>query len=287
MWIFLALLAAVLAAVREALVKVATRDVDEFTIGSALGLGSALLLLPPLLFTGNFAVRPGFWLPLTVSGVMNAMAAPLMARAVRLSDLSLVAPLQSFTPLFMIPLSAVVLREIPGPAGVAGIVTIVAGAYALKLRERAGGILAPLHALVAEPGARLMLAVALAFGVAGTFDKAGVQASNPLLWTVAMSATYGTLLLPFALVRARRHSRRMPAAGWRFLGIAIAATAAMLFFQMTAITMTLATYVIAVKRMSILASVLIGGVALREPDLRARLFGAAIMVAGFALVALG
>ena len=291
MWILLALLTALLSGLQETWIKLATRDVDAFALASLLGLGTATVLLPGLLLVGEVEVRSGFWLALAISGSLNAVAAVLTAQAMQRSDLSLVSPLKSFTPLFMVPLSAVILAERPSLLGLVGVATIVAGSYALNLRERKRGLLAPLRMLLADSGARLMLMVAFVFGIAATYDKVGVEASSPLLWGCALSATYGLLLLPLVVLRARGRAApgkaRIGRRGWGLLALAAVTTATMTFCQMTALTLTLAAYVIAVKRMSIVVSVLIGGIALRETQFRSRLTGATIMLVGFVLVTLG
>ena len=58
-------------------------------------------------------------------------------------------------------------------------------------------------------------------------------------------------------------------------------------FQFMALTMAPVAQVIAVKRMSTVISVLFGCLLFQEPGLRQRLTGAAIMVAGVAVMSLG
>jgi len=58
-------------------------------------------------------------------------------------------------------------------------------------------------------------------------------------------------------------------------------------FHSLAITMVTAAYMIAVKRCSILFSVLAGGLYLREANFSTRLAGTAAMFAGMLLIILG
>jgi drug/metabolite transporter (DMT)-like permease len=283
-WLILALLAAAGTAAREVYVKRARRAVDEFAVVFWAAAGAGALLLPIALWEGA-GLGPGFWRALAVLGGINVAAALLIARAVHHSDLSLVAPLKSLTPLFMLVTAPVLIGEHATPTGVAGVAVIVAGAYLLS-EPRDGGILAPYRALFRDAGAREMLVVALIFSVSAVVDKVGVLASGPFAWAAALNLLVAGVVGPVALLRRCRGAAGPGgAAGVRGdLAGAALVTAIALAAQMAAITMTAAAYVIAVKRTSVLFAVLAGGVVFGERGTRRRAVAALIMVAGFALV---
>jgi uncharacterized membrane protein len=287
MWALLALTAAIATASREALMKSVMRDGDEVAVAFLISVFTACILLPAGLAVG-VGLQPGFWTALLISGGINAAAAVMTARAVHVSDISLVSPLQALTPVFMIFTGAFVLHELPGLAGAAGIAVIVAGAYVLNVRGTMRDALAPFRALLRNPGARLFLGIAAIFSISGVYDKVGVTTSAPLFWSGAvnlfMTLTLGVMILlrhDTARVGAvmRRAPRRVLLASL-VISIGLAA-------QMTALPMTLAAYVIAVKRTSVLFSVLAGALIFREHSLVPRLTGAAIMLAGFLLITFG
>jgi drug/metabolite transporter (DMT)-like permease len=286
MWILLALTAALGTAAREALVKSAMRPGDAAVVAFIVAACTAAVVTPFAL-AGGLPVRTGsFWWALMVSGTINAAAAVMVARAVHVSELSLVSPLQSATPAIMVVTGALILGEAPGVAGVAGILLIVIGAYVLNA-DRAGSLLAPLRALAADPGARLFLGVAAIYAVSGAVDKVGVLASSPLTWAFALHVFISLALLLVLMlrpgpVRAGAVLRRAPLR----LGAAGVVMAVGVVAQMSALTLTLAAYVIAVKRTSVLLSVVAGGVWFGERNVLQRLTGAAVMLAGFALITL-
>jgi len=224
-----------------------------------------------------------------VSGGVNVVAAVLVARAYEASDLSLVTPLRGLTPVFTLIVAAVVLAEIPSGLGAAGVVTITGGTYLLATAVRGADAIGPLRALWADRGARGMLLVALLYGVSSTYDKVGTLASSPLVWALTLQGTIA--LVTGARVvgseEGRRALARLPRAAWIAAGVTGAATALMLAAQMTALTVGLAGYVIAVKRTSILLTVLAGGLLFRERHLGARLLAAGVVVAGVVMLALG
>lgn len=288
MWVLLALLAALSVAARESLIKSVMRDGDEVPVAFVIAVAGACILLPAAAFTGAGVADTRFWPALLLSGAINTAAAVMIARAVHVSDLSLAAPLQSTTPLFMLLTGWLLIGEVPHGAGLLGIVVLVAGAWVLGLPGSAPGLLAPLRALLRDPGARLFLAVALLYAVSATADKVGVLASTPLLWAGALNGFIAATLGARLLLRRRtgrvtallrRAPLRLGAAG---VILALGAVA-----QMAALPLTLAAYVIAVKRTSVLFSVLAGGLLFRERAALQRVAGAAIMVAGVLLIGLG
>jgi drug/metabolite transporter (DMT)-like permease len=308
LWVLLALAAAVTTTARDVAVKSAMRPGDEPAVAFLLFAAAALLLLPLAVFTGAVRVTPPFWPALVVSGSINAAAGFMIARAFHRSDISLVAPLQSTTPLFMIPIGWMLLDERPDLTGIGGITAIVAGAYLLGLAEARrsgpgavpadpadplpGGsagprprLLAPLAALATDPGARIMIAVAALYAVSGAVDKLGVRGSTPLLWAGSLCAFAAAALALLNLRHFRRLGSVARRAGGRLVGGGVL-MAMGLAAQMMALTLAPAAYVIATKRTSILFTVAAGGLLFRERGWPRRLAGAAVMLAGFLLLAL-
>lgn len=280
-WIALALVAAVSTAARESFIKGGMRDGAELLVAGTVAAIGAALLLPFALSSPPPALGQSFWLALLVSGGVNALASTLIARAVHASDLSIVSPLQTLTPVFMIGTGFLFLSEIPRPLGIVGVIVVAAGSYMLRLDVRRISWLEPIRALARDRGARLMLVVALIFAVSGAVDKVGVQASTPFFWGFALNAAIAAVLLPLALLRRAARPRH-----WQAVLLAGVLMAITIGAQMSALPLTLAAYVIAVKRTGVLFSVLSGGVVFREAGLRTRLAGAAIMIAGVVLITL-
>jgi drug/metabolite transporter (DMT)-like permease len=282
-WIVLAALTAVSESAKDVLSKERLQRIEPLRAAWAWRCLALPFLLPLLLFTGLPALGPDFWWALAVSGVLNAVTAVLYMESLKASDLSLAVPMIALTPLFLLVTSPLLLGEFPGAMGVAGVLLVVAGSYRLGEDGRGKGLFAPFRALWRERGARLMLLVALVWSVSGNIDKIGVRNSSPLFWAAALHAAIAVLLWPLVLRSGRRAQDDERLASLLPVGAAGAFGA---LCQMTAISLTLVPYVIAIKRTSAVLSTLWGHLVLGEPGLSRRLPAVLLMVAGAVLVTL-
>lgn len=283
-WLPLALLAALSEGIRDVLFKRGLRELDEYVVGAVAKGLAFVFLLPALVVGGVPPLAPAFWGALLACGALNVGAFVLYLRALRISELSLTVPLVTLTPLFLLVVAPVVLGELPGPSGLAGIALLVAGAYLLRFDTRRLGPLAPFRALLRERGPRLMLLVAFLYAVTASLDKIGVRHSSPVVWPAAVELFGALALLPAALRRAGGPARLLAIAG-RLAPIgALGALAGL--FQMSAVRLTLVAYVIALKRLSAAVGVIAGHFLFGERGFRERLAGTLLMVLGVVCIAL-
>jgi drug/metabolite transporter (DMT)-like permease len=166
------------------------------------------------------------------------------------------------------------------------VVLVAAGSWMLYSREGCGP-LEPLACLARERGARLVLVVAVIYSVTSALGKVGMRHSSPTFFGVAYVGFLALCLAAVALARgegraALRELRPTPI--FLLIGVVVAG---MTFLHFTAIGMTNVAYMVAVKRTSLLVSVVFGRVFFGEAGLRRRLPGAALMLAGVLLLGLG
>lgn len=285
MWIVLALITAVCEAAKDGLCKKGLQSLDVFTIAWVWKVFSLPFILPLIFFAPLPDELPKeFWTALLVGGGLNILATVLYIRAISTSDLSITLPLLSFTPAFLLITSPVLVGDIPTPLGYAGVLFIVGGSYLLGIKERSS-ILGPLKALVRDPGARLMLAVALIWSVAANMDKIGVMATNPFFWAVCIQS-FISVGLTVVLYSMRARIRGRMQSSMPVLLLIGLVTGIGFVCQMAAISIGLVPYVIAIKRTSIVLGVLIGGLYFLEKDLRTRVSATLVMLAGVMLIAM-
>lgn len=284
-WLYLALLCAICWSVVDALCKRALR---EHPARAVLG-ARWWYALPPLLATLVVAPIPSldkeFWLVVAVSAPLEIAAMFLYLRAIALAPLSLTAPLLAWTPVFSAVISAVALREVPSAAGLAGVSLVAAGSWILYTREGCT-TLEPLRCLARERGARLMFGVALIFSATTAFGKIGLTHSSAAFFGPVYVAALAVSLALIAMLRGEGKAmmRELKPNRWFFaIGIGVAA---MTMLHFAALAMTQVAYMVAVKRSSLVVSVIIGRVFFEERGLGRRLPGAAIMFAGVLLLGL-
>lgn len=284
-WLLFSFLTALFRSLEDVFSKHNLKTIDEYVISWSLRSFSLLFLIPVLFFIDMPSLGNKFWLALLISGSLNAITTVLYIKAIKHSDLSVTAPMITFTPLFLLITSPLILKEFPSILGLIGVLLIVLGAYTLNIQKRHAEYLEPFKALLKEKGPRLMLLVAFMWSITSNFDKMGVQNSSAIFWVMSINLFITLAIFPIMLYRSRdslkqiktRYKMLMPIGLFSALG---------LIFQMIAINLTLVAYVISVKRISTIISVLFGHFIFKEEGIKERLLGVVIMVLGVLLITL-
>jgi len=285
MWIFFSLLVAFFNAARGVATKQTLKKFDKYVVSWAMHLVSGLLILSLFFFIDFPALQDDFWSVFIADCALSAVATILSVKAILRSDISLVMPMTAFTPIFMIFTSFLMLGEFPSFNGLIGIILIVIGAYCLNINEKKKGWIAPLRALMREEGPRLMLAAALIWSITGNMDKIAIEASSSIFFAMAENIFISMLIFPFAYRKVAKQGEGIIKERKGLLTVGVLA-ALMYIFQTVAITQTLVVYVVAIKRLSILISIILGGLIFKEKNIEARLLGGVIMVFGVLFIML-
>ena len=277
-WVALSLACALSAASVDALSKHLLRTADERVVAWARWAYAAPFLLP--LLWRRPALDAAFLRALLQMLPLEALATLLYVRALRLSPLSLTLPLLSLTPVFSLLTALLLLGEVPGRSGLAGVAMVAAGGYLLQASERRHGPLAPLRAVLREPGSRLMMGVAFIYSLTSALGKVAALHSEPQFFGALYSLVMSLTLWPLARGRPLPRERRGE------LVLLGALHALMVLLHWRAICLTQVSYMIALKRTSLLFGTLYGGLLFGEEHLGERLAGGALMALGAALIAL-
>jgi drug/metabolite transporter (DMT)-like permease len=308
LWIFLALLGAGANAAYFIIIKkyIPARDPKILTgIGFTLG---GILLFAVSAFFGFPDIGPEFFPAVAITVVLNICGLSLIFKALSSSDLSLSVPMLSFTPVFLIGTSYVILHEVPSFFGFLGICIIVSGSYVLNISAGHEHVLDPIRSMMRNRASWYMLLVAFLFAVSINFDKIALLNSDPFF---GMALTVLSIGIAFLLISAysltvRRYQKtdlppnplkksepqETPALSvphkqfvilTLLIGLFVAIEAASIN---VAYTLQIVPYVIAIKRMSIIFMVLYGTIVLAEGDITKRVTGAVIMVFGAMIILL-
>ena len=285
-WFILALLTALFASLKDVFSKAALKNSGTCLIAWFWSIGTLPFLLPFLLFIEVPPLNRTFWLALAGGGILHVAATILYIRALRSSDLSLTVPMITFTPLFLLLTSPVMTGEFPAPLTIAGIILIVVGAYLVNIHDFKKGFAAPFRALIREPGPRMMLGVAAIWSITANIDKIGITCTSPVFWLIAIESVVAAAMFPFVRFTTPAAEKILTLDQLkRLLPVGLCA-ALVLLCQMFAIRDVQVPYVIAIKRSSVLFSVLFGYLLFGEKQIRQRGMAAACMCAGVVVIAL-
>jgi drug/metabolite transporter (DMT)-like permease len=284
MWVLFAVLNPISDATRNIFSKRASINADPLIISWFNNLIPLILFLPGIFFV-DLIFNYHFFEAVFVSGTINIAAVILYHRSISKGDISVVVPILSFTPLFLLIWSPIIVGEFPGINGIAGIVLIVFGSYLLNLDLKKREFLAPIKAIFVNKGTRYMLIVAVILSISANFDKLGIESASILQYIIFVnlyiSAGITIILLlkkKFSVPQIKREYKNLLLVG--FL------TTLAFIFHMKALSLTLVAYVISIKRTSGMISVFLGYFFLNEKNLRDRLLGAAVMFLGVLLILL-
>ncbi|MDD1683218.1 MAG: DMT family transporter [Methanoregula sp.] len=306
LWVFLAVIGAISNAAYYVIIKNHITDRDP-RILTALGfLISGVLLLAISAARGFPAIGPAYYGAVIISGILNIIGLCLIFRAMESSDLSLSMPMLSFTPVFLIGTSYLLLQEVPSAAGVAGICIIVSGSYVLNISAGHAHFLDPVRSMIRNRGSWYMLIVAFLFAASINYDKIAMLNSDPVFGMaftlLFISGAFAVIvfisqksagrwpLLPAGLDMARFGHLPDPVFSLRpylvpvvLAGIFVSAECVSINY---AYTLQIAPYVIAIKRLSIIFMVLYGTIVCSENEIRTRLLGSVLMLGGVVIILL-
>ena len=285
LWFFLSLIAAASVAARDVSVKTYYEKLAPGEIAilelfwslPVLAAGSLLVKTPPLDQT--------FWWVFLLSLPINILAYILYLYAIKLSPISLSVPFLAFTPAFMILTGFFILNETINLWGGIGIGLVLAGGYILHTKRDQANLFAPFAAFRREKGSWIMLIVAVVFSFAAVLGKKAIIHSSPLFFTYFFFFTMNLILL-IGLGSARKNdwqkiARNSSKGLWLGLLLIIHIS-----FHAMAISISTAAYMVAVKRSSILLSVLLSWILLKETEMRYRGLGTLFMFVGMLFIVL-
>jgi len=284
-WFPLSLAAAFLMATTAAYMKRFFSDVSPWEMAVIPFFYATPFCVAAFCFMEIPKLGPEFFPALSWVLPLTMVAIILHFRAIHMSPLSVTMPFLSFTPIFVILTGKLLLGETLSPYGIIGILLIVTGGYVLNLDSAKDGFTGPIRAILREPGSALMLLVAALYGLCSVGGKILIINSSPMFAAMSLFGAYG-LLLTTILVGTGKASLRTitsrPALGF---GVGLCIFMEIICHNI-AISLIAAAYMVAIKRLAGIFSVLYGWLLFQEHGIRYRLIGTLIMTAGAACIAL-
>jgi drug/metabolite transporter (DMT)-like permease len=252
-------------------------EVQSGALAVAVLIASPVLLVYPLA-----AVSARGWTLVLLSALFETGYVFALTSAYGAGDLALVYPVARGTaPLLVAPLAVALFGERLSAAGVTGIALVVAGIY--------GSHLGTMRSWAGETHARRALALAVLTGVmtAGysLVNRVGVRSMPVPLYGFLVLVINAALVLVARTLRGGARLSFARDAPWsRMVVVAVLVVAAYLAVLL-AMTLAPVSYVVAARETSIVVTVALSALVLRERPGRVRIAGALAIFAGLVVIA--
>ena len=168
--------------------KLAARQVDPLLIVTATFIFLSFLILPFLWFYPLTGLALAFWINMLWVALLDAPGNFFLVKALKLSELSVLGPLNSYKPVVAMLVGILLLDEVPTWPGLAGVVIIIGGSFLLtpvtnQATSRAG------LSLFKERGTLFRLLSMVMTACSSIFLKAASQEASPMHTFVAWAIT--------------------------------------------------------------------------------------------------
>lgn len=249
----------------------------------------SLITLPFLLFGFLFydvpKVSANFYIVVVLNVVVWLSAMFLLMRALQISDLSVSIPMLSFSPIFLLFVSYVLLNEFPTFMGLAGIFIVVIGSYIINISSVKYGYLEPFKLIFKNKGIFYMLIAAFLFSITASLAKIGINLSNPAYF-MFMHYLFTSVFLTILFFPKFKRNKKQIKKNIKYLIIIGIAVAFSELSAATAFKLSIVPYAISLKRTSVIFSVILGFFLFKEKNFKEVIIGSLIMFIGAVLITL-
>ncbi len=233
---------------------------------------ASLLLFPFALFHTQISDYKTFLSIYPISVLLNFIAFNLYFTAIKFSPLSLSLPILSFSPVLLLFTSKLMLKEEPSRLGILGILMVFVGSYILNVSKIKTSLFEPLFTIFKERGSLYVFIVVIIWSITANLDKLGVKSSSPIFWSFSTSLGLGVL----GGLILRKKLFFSP----HFLYLSLADSLSTIF-HMIAVSLLPVSYVISIKRLSVLFSSIWGILILKE---KSNFVGIILMTLGSVII---
>jgi drug/metabolite transporter (DMT)-like permease len=229
-----------------------------------------------------------FWFNIGVVAVLTIASNALLVAAVRLSDLSVLGPVNAYKSIISLIPAAILLHERPGLMGLAGMGLIVTGSYFIVDKKVADPGRNVFVRFFTERGVQLRFAAMTLSAIEAVFLKNALLVSSVaptfVFWAIlGFIAGLFAMMLPGTKLQneIRRVGQSIPV----YLSLAVT-TGVMQLCTIIVLGDFKVGYALALFQTSTLVSVLLGYRIFNESNFAERLLGSVIMMGGAILIVL-
>ncbi len=282
-WFSFALLSAVFTAVITVLEKKQTAKQHSLEFSSAYSVINVLVSLPLLLFLAPVSLEAVALI--FVSSVLGTIAFWFWIKSLRRGDLSIVSPLVNLNPVILVILAYFFLGESLNRSQLGGIMLILIGSYMLESRSHQR-MLDPFRKIAKASYAPYVILSVILYAVAAIFDKIILYKTSPISYLVLLQIF---MAIEFLFLISYRYGNGLDAVksamkNWKSISLISFFTVLNRLAILFAISSSLVSLVVPIRRLSSLLLVIIGGYSLREKNVDRKLIATVVMIIGIYLI---
>lgn len=287
MWILFAFIAAFCAGMTAVLSKVSLEGLDSH-LATALRTIVVLVFAWGIVFAGGLdvpaalaAISGRTWLFLILSSIATGANWLCYYRALQLSHVSKVAPIDKMSTVLSMILAFIIFGEPIRLVTVPAMIMMLCGTLLMATAGKA----AATEISVAEPRSKAWIGYAIAACISASLvailGKIGITGIDSNLGTAIRTVI--VLAICWAIVFTRGRQRDIPGIkrkNWIFLGLSGITTGLSWIFHFRALQMGPASIVVPIDRLSVLVSVIFSALILKEAQNKRTVIGVILMTVG-------
>jgi drug/metabolite transporter (DMT)-like permease len=292
MWILLSLFFALWAAIGFVVIKKLTQSLDPMVVLFLSLIFALPFMILILVFTTGFpSVNLYFFLAIGAAAVLDVVAMSASYKAIKLSPLSEISPISSFTPMFALIFAVIFLHEVPTGIRLLGVIIVVVGAYLLNISEIKKGFLEPIKKLAYSKGVQLFFLTNFLWSITPILQKTAIKNTFPLTPLVGPLFDYALVIAIISpvvikkLYQSKETVRNVKKSLWVFVLIGIFGALSQ-YAAYTAFSLTNPGYALSVFRLSAIFTIVLAYFFLKEKNIGEKLLGAIVMIIGVILIAI-
>lgn len=289
MWITFALVSAFAYSIRSIIEKAFIYKIDKFILAFGLRFFALLFFLIPLFFDHSLlpdlsSLSKNFWVAtLWVSLISSPLEILLYYKALQIEEVTFLIPLLSIAPIFTTLINLAFFNDTLTFFGIIGLFLTIFGVYILNIGKAKEGVLEPFKYLSSNKAARYMLAMITLYSLGVVIDKVAVNGSSPYLYSLINYSLVSLALFILAFLKSRNKLYQIKT-NFLVLSILGGIVAIYTIFRNYSLSVGNAGYVSAILSSSVLFTVLMGGIYLKEKNISVKLFSVSIILSGLILL---
>ena len=276
MWVWYSLFFAFASSIGISITKKLTSRMNFLLLILAQGVFLSPFMFLIIFLSGGFPNPfPSFYPLILIAAILDFFAAIFSMYAIKTSPISLISPISSFNPVFTTIIAFLMLHEILSPTKILGVVIIVLGAYLLNVSELKEGMLLPFKKLFTNRGVLFFLLANLIWAITPIFQKQAIFQTKPvvpLFTSFFEGLVVMAFFIPFVLAKTKNQIPQIKR-NWKLLLLLGPVGALAQWAAFTAFSLASLGAVTAIFKLSILFTIIFGGVFFKEERIKERLLG--------------